>query len=43
MRNLIAGRKLPPLLSREEMLEIIQREEYGFMLPPPEKISFEKQ
>ena len=42
MKNLISERRLPSLLSREEMLEIIQREEYGFMLPPPEKISFEK-
>ncbi len=33
---------LPPILSREEMLEILQREEYGFLPPPPEKISFSK-
>ncbi len=42
MENLITERKLPPLLSREEMLEILQREEYGFMPPPPEEISFSK-
>lgn len=33
---------LPPLLSREEMLELLQREEYGFLPPAPEKISFSK-
>ena len=33
---------LPSLLPREEMLEILQRECYGFMPEAPEKISFEK-
>lgn len=42
MKNLIKERKLPSLLSREEMLEILQNEEYGFMPSAPEKISFEK-
>ncbi len=42
MKNLIAERNLPDLLSREEMLEILQREEYGFMPGAPEKISFTK-
>ena len=42
MKNLISERRLPSLLSREEMLGILQREEYGFMPCPPEKISFEK-
>ncbi len=42
MKNLITERKLPGLLSREEMLEILQREEYGYMIVPPEKISFTK-
>lgn len=31
---------LPPLKTREEMLEILQREEYGYMLPQPEELSF---
>lgn len=42
MINLITERKFPSLLSREEMLEILQREEYGCMPPAPEKISFGK-
>lgn len=42
MKKLITERKLPPLLSKDEMLEILQREEYGFMPPSPEKISFSK-
>ena len=42
MKNLIEERKLPALLSEEEMLEILQREEYGFMPSPPEKITFSK-
>ena len=42
MKNLISERQLPSLLPRDEMLEILQREEYGFMPCPPEKISFAK-
>ena len=42
MKNLINERKLPALPSKEEIYEILQREEYGFMPPPPEKISFSK-
>lgn len=34
--------KLPQLLTQEEMSEILQREEYGFMPPLPDSISFEK-
>lgn len=40
MKALIEERKLPALLSREEMLEIIQKEEYGYFPPPPEKLEF---
>ncbi|MBR3766661.1 MAG: acetylxylan esterase [Clostridia bacterium] len=42
MKDMILKRNLPSLLTKEEMLEILQREEYGFMPPPPDKISFEK-
>ncbi len=42
MKNLIEERSLPALLSRDEMLEILQREEYGFMPDVPEKIRFTK-
>lgn len=31
---------LPPLKSRKEMLNILYSQEYGFIPPPPEKISF---
>lgn len=41
--DIIKKRQLPPLKSREEMLEILQREEYGYMLPKPESISFEEE
>ena len=33
LNELLAKRNLPPLRSREEMVEILQREEYGY-LPP---------
>ena len=42
MKNLINERMLPELPSKEEIYEILQREEYGFMPAPPEKISFTK-
>ena len=31
---------LPELLSREEMLKILQQEEYGFVPPKPQKIEW---
>ena len=33
-------RSLPTLRSREEMLKILQEEEYGYMPPPPEKLTW---
>ena len=42
MLKTIEERKLPELLTREEMLRILQHEEYGFIPPAPEKISFTK-
>lgn len=41
LNELLAERKVPPLKSREEMLEILQREQYGFLPEKPEKITFE--
>ena len=38
--KLISERNLPALKSREEMLEILQREEYGFVPEKPEKTEF---
>ena len=37
----LQDRDLPPLKSREEMLEILLREEYGYLPPKPEQLSFE--
>ncbi len=31
---------LPPLLPREKALETLQREEYGYLPPPPDSLSF---
>lgn len=39
--EMLAQRNLPPLRSREEMLAILLREEYGAMPPKPESLSFE--
>ena len=39
----LQAKKLPPLQTREEMLTILQNEEYGIMPPQPEKIEFSVQ
>ena len=41
LNELLASRNLPPLKSRGEMLEIMQREVYGFLPPKPESVSFD--
>lgn len=38
--KLIEERNLPPLASREEMIEVLCREEYGFLPPAPSEIHF---
>lgn len=40
LQDMLAARRLPPLRTREEMLEILLREEYGFLPPEPEAITF---
>jgi len=40
LERLVAGRRLPPLKERSEMLEMLQSGEYGFLPPPPEELSF---
>jgi len=40
MYEKLSNLSLPELKSREEMLEILQREEYGYMLPRPEELRF---
>ncbi|MBQ7547885.1 MAG: hypothetical protein IJT41_13090 [Clostridia bacterium] len=40
---LLGDRRLPALKTREEMLEILQREEYGYMPPLPQSLRFQVQ
>jgi len=42
LKELLEERRLPPLKSREEMLEILQKEEYGYLPPKPDSISFKE-
>ncbi len=41
LRAMLKKRNLSPLLSREGMLDILQREEYGYIPPAPETVTFE--
>ncbi len=41
--EIIKEKKLPGFLPREQMLDILQREEYGYLPEKPESISFEEQ
>lgn len=38
LKETIGLRRLPPLLEKSEMLDILLREEYGYMPPKPEKV-----
>ena len=40
IREILEERKLPALKSREEMLELLQRYEYGFIPPKPESVEW---
>ena len=40
MENLLKQRNLPPLKSREEMLDILLREQYGYLPEKPRKVTF---
>lgn len=40
LKELLKERALPPLCSREEMLEILLREEYGYLPPKPDRLSW---
>lgn len=40
LKTEIKNRNIPGLKSREEMLEIIQNEEYGRIIPSPENVNF---
>jgi hypothetical protein len=39
MRKMLEERNLPELKTREEMLQILQQEEYGFLPEAPEALS----
>lgn len=41
LTEILKERNVPELLQRDEMLEIIQRELFGYLPPKPQKISFE--
>jgi len=41
LQQLLKERNLPPLKSREEMLEVLQREEYGYLPPKPDALTWE--
>lgn len=41
--ELLQQRELPPLMGRAEMLRILQEEEYGFLPPPPEALTWSVQ
>lgn len=40
LKEMLKERKVPELLTRDEMLDIIQRELFGYLPPKPEKITF---
>ena len=40
LQEMLAVRRLPPLRPREEMLEILLREEYGTLPPAPDSLTF---
>lgn len=42
LERLLKERELPPLKSRAEMLDILLKEEYGYMPPEPSKVTFEE-
>ena len=41
LKEKLKKRNVPELKSREEMLELVYTDLYGYMPPKPEKISFE--
>ena len=41
LKNILKERDLPPFLKKEEMLDILFREEYGYMPPKPAEMTWE--
>ena len=42
LNYLLNARRLPPFMEREEMLEILLREEYGYLPPKPDRMSWQE-
>ncbi len=40
LREMLKERNLPPIIGREEMLDILQREVYGYLPPKPDEITW---
>ena len=40
LKQILNDRKVPELRSREEMLEIMQKEVYGYMPPKPDRVEW---
>ena len=40
LKELLQKRNLPPLKSKEEMLDILLKEEYGYLPPKPDKVTW---
>jgi hypothetical protein len=43
IKELLEKRNLPPLQSRDAMLDLLQREVYGYLPPKPDKLSWKKE
>ena len=43
LTQVLEKRNIPPLLQREDMLAILQKEVYGQMPPKPERVTWEIQ
>ena len=41
LKEMLSARKIPEFKSREEMLNIMQKEVYGYLPEKPESISFD--
>ena len=41
LKELVIEKNIPELKTRDEMLEILLTEEYGFLPPKPDQISFD--
>ena len=42
IKSMLEARNLPALMSREAMLDLLQREEYGYLPPPPDSLAWDE-